>query len=51
MDRGKIPIDDGVETVDLAAGNPRQIIELRRRTVGYVSQFPGRAARFHARRR
>ncbi|MEC7203456.1 MAG: phosphonate C-P lyase system protein PhnL [Pseudomonadota bacterium] len=39
VDRGKILIDDGVETIDVAAGNPRQIIELRRRTVGYVSQF------------
>ena len=38
-DRGEILIDDGVETVDVAAGDPRQIIELRRRTVGYVSQF------------
>ena len=38
-DRGEILIDDGVETIDVAAGDPRQIIELRRRTVGYVSQF------------
>lgn len=38
-DSGEILIDDGVETVDIAAGNPRQIIELRRRTIGYVSQF------------
>ena len=38
-DRGEILIDDGVETVDIAGGNPRQIIELRRRTIGYVSQF------------
>ena len=39
VDRGEILIDDGVERIDVAAGNPRQIIELRRRTVGYVSQF------------
>ncbi len=38
-DQGEILIDDGVETVDVAVGDPRQIIELRRRTVGYVSQF------------
>ena len=38
-DRGEILLDDGVETIDIAVGNPRQIIELRRRTIGYVSQF------------
>jgi len=39
VDRGEILIKDGVESIDVAAGNPRQIIDLRRRTVGYVSQF------------
>ena len=39
VDRGEILIDDGVETIDIAAGDPRRIIDLRRRTVGYVSQF------------
>lgn len=38
-DGGEILIDDGFETVDIASASPRRIVELRRRTVGYVSQF------------
>lgn len=39
VDVGEILIDDGVETVDVATAAPRRVIELRQRTVGYVSQF------------
>ena len=38
-DGGEILIRDGAETVDVATAPPRRIIELRRRTLGYVSQF------------
>ena len=38
-DGGEILIDDGSETVDIASASPRRIVGLRRRTVGYVSQF------------
>lgn len=36
---GEILIADGRETVDVARAEPRRIVRLRRRTVGYVSQF------------
>jgi len=36
---GEIRIDDGGEMVDVAAAGPRAVVALRRRTVGYVSQF------------
>jgi len=39
VDQGEILIDSGVETVDVATADPRSIIALRQRTVGYVSQF------------
>ncbi|MEX2454690.1 MAG: phosphonate C-P lyase system protein PhnL [Rhodospirillaceae bacterium] len=38
-DGGEILVDDGTEIVDVATAAPRRIVELRRRTVGYVSQF------------
>jgi len=39
IDDGEVLIDDGIEVVDIGKAEPRRIIELRRRTVGYVSQF------------
>ncbi len=38
-DRGRILVDDRGEIVDVASAAPRRIIELRRSTLGYVSQF------------
>lgn len=38
-DGGRILLRDGEETVDVAAAEPRRIIALRRRSLGYVSQF------------
>ena len=36
---GEILISEGGETVDVVQAEPRCVIRLRRRTVGYVSQF------------
>jgi alpha-D-ribose 1-methylphosphonate 5-triphosphate synthase subunit PhnL len=36
---GRILLRDGERTVDVVGAEPRAILELRRRTVGYVSQF------------
>jgi len=36
---GRILIADGDRVVDVAAAAPREILDLRRRVVGYVSQF------------
>ena len=38
-DRGKILVHHGAQTTDVAIALPRQILALRRNTVGYVSQF------------
>ncbi|BBE74251.1 phosphonate C-P lyase system protein PhnL [Oharaeibacter diazotrophicus] len=38
-DAGRILVRDGDETVDVATAEPRRIVALRRRTLGYVSQF------------
>ena len=37
--QGRIWIRDGAKKVDLAQAEPRTVIELRRRVIGYVSQF------------
>ena len=39
VDRGEILIVHDEATHDVAAANPRQVLEIRRRTLGYVSQF------------
>jgi alpha-D-ribose 1-methylphosphonate 5-triphosphate synthase subunit PhnL len=36
---GKVLIEHGGRTVDLVKATPRQILSVRRRTLGYVSQF------------
>jgi len=36
---GQVWVRHGESRIDLAEASPRQIIELRRRTIGYVSQF------------
>ena len=36
---GKVLIDHSGRTIDLVKANPRQILSVRRRTLGYVSQF------------
>ena len=38
-DAGRIIVQHGVGTIDVAAAEPRQILELRRDSLGYVSQF------------
>lgn len=38
-DGGQIFVPDGDDVVDLAAAPPRKILSLRRRVLGYVSQF------------
>lgn len=38
-DRGAIRIRHDGRIVDIAAADPRQVIDVRRRTLGYVSQF------------
>lgn len=38
-DAGEILVRDGEEVVDVAQAAPRRIIELRRHSMGYVSQF------------
>ena len=39
IDRGRILVRHGGAMVDLAAAAPRTVIEIRRHTLGYVSQF------------
>jgi alpha-D-ribose 1-methylphosphonate 5-triphosphate synthase subunit PhnL len=39
VDAGAIKVSDGNATVDVATAEPRRIIALRRRVMGYVSQF------------
>lgn len=39
IDRGRILVRHGGELVDLAAAAPRTVLEIRRQTLGYVSQF------------
>lgn len=39
VDRGRILVRHDGALVDLAAADPRTILEIRRRTLGYVSQF------------
>ncbi|MEJ0011764.1 MAG: phosphonate C-P lyase system protein PhnL [Bauldia sp.] len=39
VDAGAIRVRDGATTVDVATAEPRRIIALRRRVMGYVSQF------------
>jgi alpha-D-ribose 1-methylphosphonate 5-triphosphate synthase subunit PhnL len=36
---GQVEVRDGEDWVDLTAAAPRAVLELRRRTLGYVSQF------------
>ena len=36
---GEIFVRHGMETVDIVGAAPRQVLDVRRRTVGYVSQF------------
>src|SRR5580698_9169101 len=38
-DAGEILIRHGSETIDLVTASPEQIIDIRRKTLGYVSQF------------
>ena len=38
-DAGRIIVQHGDGTIDVAAAEPRQILELRRDSLGYVSQF------------
>ncbi|MGI6246695.1 MAG: phosphonate C-P lyase system protein PhnL [Pseudochelatococcus sp.] len=38
-DRGSILVDDGGSYVDVATASPRRVLALRRRSMGYVSQF------------
>jgi alpha-D-ribose 1-methylphosphonate 5-triphosphate synthase subunit PhnL len=38
-DAGRIIVRHGAGTIDVAAAEPRQILELRRDSLGYVSQF------------
>jgi alpha-D-ribose 1-methylphosphonate 5-triphosphate synthase subunit PhnL len=38
-DGGRILVRDGEAVVDMAAAAPRRIIDVRRRVIGYVSQF------------
>lgn len=38
-DVGSIAIRHGDATIDIAGAEPRQVLELRRQTIGYVSQF------------
>jgi len=38
-DRGQIVVHHGTELTDIAAATPRQILALRKGTIGYVSQF------------
>lgn len=39
IDRGRILVRHGGTMVDLAAAAPRTVLEIRRQTLGYVSQF------------
>jgi alpha-D-ribose 1-methylphosphonate 5-triphosphate synthase subunit PhnL len=39
VDRGHILVRDGDRIVDLVGADPRTVLALRRRTIGYVSQF------------
>jgi alpha-D-ribose 1-methylphosphonate 5-triphosphate synthase subunit PhnL len=39
VETGRVLVRDGDERVDLAAAHPRRILALRRRTMGWVSQF------------
>ena len=36
---GEILVRHGAETVDMVSAPPRRVLDVRRRTVGYVSQF------------
>ena len=36
---GRVLIDHAGRTIDLVKANPRQVLSVRRRTLGYVSQF------------
>lgn len=38
-DRGAIIVRDGTGTTDVAAATPREVLGLRRRAIGYVTQF------------
>src|SRR5215472_13217494 len=38
-DRGAIVVRDGAHTTDVVTAAPRQVLALRRRAIGYVSQF------------
>jgi len=38
-DRGRIVVHHGGQCIDVAGASPRQILTLRRGTIGYVSQF------------
>ena len=38
-DRGSITIQDGARAIDLVSATPREVIDLRRRVMSYVSQF------------
>src|SRR5215471_14333484 len=38
-ERGRILVGQGEDYVDVARASPRQILALRRTTIGYVSQF------------
>ena len=38
-ERGRILVDTGLERVDVAAADARQVLALRRSTIAYVSQF------------
>ena len=38
-DRGQIVVHHGQERTDIASATPRQVLALRKNTIGYVSQF------------
>jgi alpha-D-ribose 1-methylphosphonate 5-triphosphate synthase subunit PhnL len=38
-EQGRILVQDGAESFDIATASPRQMLELRNATIGYVSQF------------
>jgi alpha-D-ribose 1-methylphosphonate 5-triphosphate synthase subunit PhnL len=44
-DQGHIAVQHGGEMVDIATAQPREVLRVRRQTIGYVSQFLCRAAR------
>jgi alpha-D-ribose 1-methylphosphonate 5-triphosphate synthase subunit PhnL len=38
-DRGQVVVNDGARPIDVVSADPRTVLRLRERTIGYVSQF------------